>query len=595
MSDLPREYIFGTYTRSSNGGSDLLTVKEHIHNPDGTTTSNLRLIKDYQRDFYITRTEFRDYEQKKEYAPIDRLEHFRSSQIDMPGKIARALKIFGANSMYQLSESPHIYGTDISTTSLVANDYQTKWPELNSDATLAIMDFETDVLNGTKDIVMGAVTFQDKGILSVTRDFMREPNEKALSDKEIEARIQAGIDQYLPDQGKARIKDIEIVVAEECWDVVVGLMTRVHEWAPDFLGFWNMSFDIGKINDALKKGQSHYGRILDGLKEGLAIKPADEVLLAQIRDVKRRYYELEPKNVFSDPSIPDEYRHYNFYEDLKIKRIAGGKTMVKHHADLWHTVTAPASFYCICLMATFKRLRAHEALRNSYSLDAILGEILELSKLKFSGADGLTRLQWHRKMQTEYKVEYCVYNIWDCISVELLDEATLDVRTSTRLSVGISDLKNLNSTPKRLCDALHFELLKTNRVIGCTSPDMTENPFDKHTPSVDGWIITLAAELQYATGKALINELPGHETNIITHAGDIDVEGAYPTLEAILGTSKGTTRIEVCDIKGMSETERRGIGLSVTALPVNACEVSRKVLGMPTHGELLARFNARTM
>ena len=48
-----------------NQGSDLLLVKERLRYDDGTETSNLELIKDYPRKFWVTKKGMQETHKKK--------------------------------------------------------------------------------------------------------------------------------------------------------------------------------------------------------------------------------------------------------------------------------------------------------------------------------------------------------------------------------------------------------------------------------------------------------------------------------------------------------------------------------------------------
>lgn len=78
-------------------------------------------------------------------------------------------------------------------------------------------------------------------------------------------------------------------------------------------------------------------------------------------------------------------------------------------------------------MCFFKINRVREQNRPSYSLDSILNDELDLEKLKFKEAEGYEGLELHQLMQSKYKLEYGIYNVFDCIALELLDEKTGDL------------------------------------------------------------------------------------------------------------------------------------------------------------------------
>jgi hypothetical protein len=546
--DIRREYIFGTYCRSKQSDTDdMIVVKEHLHYPNGEIKNNLRFVQNYERKFYVTNKNYRDHEQKKEFEFIHKLDEYTCTQSQLVKKVGRVMGVWGARMLNDVNASPYVYGTDITTPVLLQNDYRQLWPDTSSDSTLAIMDYETDVVNGTELIISGSVTFKDKAVIAVTKDFLKNHYGGA------EKAIREAMTKYLGEYEKSRNITLDVKIVNLPEEVVMTLFNYAHKWQPDFLGFWNMSFDIKRILEVLEYGN------------------------------------IPPESVFCDPRVPQEYKSFKWREDSLSKETADGKRISKHVADLWHSVTAPASFYCVDLMCLFKRLRVREKQRTSYSLDAILGEELDIGKLKFSQADGLVGLDWHYKMQTEYPIEYLIYNIFDCISVELLDEKTGDVSKGLRAAVDISEISKLSSNPKRLSDALYFRLKDQGKIIGSVSADMTED-LDASTPNKKGWIITLAAELQHGTGRRLINEYRLLETNIIVHAWDSDIASGYPTFGAILNVSKATSMFEVCGIVGLNDVQTRSVGINMSALKTNALEIAILTYDFPTPETLLTEF-----
>lgn len=446
QKDCKREYIHATYCKSNRSDTDdLLVVKEHLHMPNGEIQNNLRFIPNYERKFYITKKEYRDHNDKKEFEHLYKLDEYTTTQAQLVKKAGRAMGMWGARTLGDINASPYVYGTDITTPVLLQQDYRNQWPDLSSDSTLAIMDYETNVVEGPEEIISGSITFKDRATVAVRKDFIHRNGK--VSEKE----IRQAFTKYLGEYELSRKIKLEIIFVDTAADVVKALFKSAHEWKPDFLGFWNMSFDINRILEALKTA------------------------------------DIPPEHVFCDPSVPNEFKSFKWKQDSLSKDKADGKRISKHVADLWHTVIAPASFYCIDLMCLFKRLRVREKQRNSYSLDATLGDELDLSKLKFKEADGLAGLDWHIFMQKFFPIEYLIYNIFDCISVELLDEKTGDVSKGLRAAADISEIMKLSSNPKRLADALYFRLLDKGCIIGSVSSDMTE-ALDQFTPSKAGWI-----------------------------------------------------------------------------------------------------------
>jgi hypothetical protein len=123
----------------------------------------------------------------------------------------------------------------------------------------------------------------------------------------------------------------------------------------------------------------------------------------------------------------------------------------------------------------------------SYSLDFILNKNLGIRKLKFEEADHVEKLKWHELMQQSYKVEYIIYNRFDCISIEVLDEKTLDLKATLPTFAGCSDFSIFASQPKRAQDKLHWYILKNKRkVMGTAGSDIAEDVDESF--DLKGWI-----------------------------------------------------------------------------------------------------------
>ncbi len=154
----------------------------------------------------------------------------------------------------------------------------------------------------------------------------------------------------------------------------------------------------------------------------------------------------------------------------------------------------------------------------SYSLDFVLNHEGCRGKLKFDQCP-YTGLMWHQEMQSKFKIEYVIYNLFDCISVELLEEKTKDLAISLPMFSGCSDFQHFRSQPKRIVDDLHFVLLKKRRVIASTGDTMTTE-HDTETLSLDGWSVTLPAHLICENGVNIVEENPSLITNVRRDVGD---------------------------------------------------------------------------
>lgn len=447
MADIEAiECRFATYTQSTEEGdySDYHLIKEIVHHKDGTSTPNLRGITNYKRDFWITKKGMQNHTDKKEWELIENVNAFKSTQSELTRSVAKALGTpwFKGN-LKKLQASPFIYGTDISSTAIIKQSYADKWDK-RSKYSVAVFDTETDVLHGTGEIMMATVSYKTRLITVIQKRFLQGQSNAV-------ERIRKLADVILEKYIKDRNITIEIAVVDKEIDIVKLTMAKAHEWMPDFLAVWNIEFDMDKIIAACERARVNIADILN------------------------------------DPKVPPRYRHFKFKKGPAKKTTASGQVMSIPPAARWHSVTSPASFTWIDAMCTYKHTRIGEPEEPSYSLDAILQLKAKITKLKFEQAKEYTGLMWHQFMQEKYPLEYVVYNMFDCISMEILDEVTKDLSLSLPTFTGCSDFADFKSQPKRTSDKLHYFCLRNNRVVGSVSQEMT-NDHDSLTVDLSGWI-----------------------------------------------------------------------------------------------------------
>lgn len=547
-----RECRFATYVKSNDDKSkDMHVIKEVLHYDDGSVKPNLLKIEQYLRSYYVTKKGLRNYKSKKEWTDLNDVDEFKSTQRDLIYNVAKSIGTpWFKGTMRDLQESPYIYGTDISSTAIIKQSYKSKW-DVTTASTNAVFDTETDVIYGTGQIIMATVSFKDKLITVVQESFVR-------GFSNVNDRVQKLCQRYLGEIFEKRNIKAEVVIVPKEIDVVKVSIKKAHEWMPDFLSVWNLSFDMNKIIDACERANTSIGDIM------------------------------------SDPSVPPEYRHFKYKEGLAKKTTASGVVISYKPSDRWHSVFAPSSFYWIDAMCAYKKIRVGSPEEKSYSLDAILGKELNISKLKFKEADAYTGLAWHQKMQTDYKLEYIVYNMFDCISMEMLDEKTLDLALSLPMFSGNSDYNNFNSQPKRLADSMHYFCLNNNKVLGSTSGEMKEEE-DAETTSLSGIIVMLPSHLVADNGLQIIEENPDVRTNIRFAVADMDILSAYPTAGACFNVSKETTKRELLKIDGLDDRTQRMECINISAGHTNAVEVACKLYSLPTLDNILDEFKRSSL
>lgn len=553
-----------------NDTPDIHLIKEQVHKSDGTIVPNIRFVKNYERPYWITKPNRRNYKQKKEWELEDNLLKKTTTQSKLRYEVAKALdKQWSKESLKELSNSPYLFGTDISSTALIKKQYQDKHPNLQSAYTICTFDVETDVLYGTNEVIMASAVFKDRAVISVVGSFVT-----GLAS--IEENFFIKVNRYIKEYVDKYNLKIEFHIGSDLVDTIKHVFKRIHEWKPDFLAIWNMDFDIPRVMSNLEA------------------------------------YGVDPKDVFSDPIVPSDYRICKYKQGPKKKKTASGVIKPINPALQWHTLISTSSFYVIDAMCAYKHIRITQQEESSYALDAILQKHLGIRKLKFEEANEYTGLKWHQFMQANYKLEYMVYNLFDSLSMIELDNEIKDLAYTLPSFAGISDFSDFKSQPKRIADALHFFILENEqKVLGTVGrqvviennapvdtsideespPEADDNEDDENKPEsvtlgLDGWIVTLPAHLT-VNGMHCIEEDPNIYSNIRAFVYDSDAVSAYPTATSITNVSKETTKRELISIKDIDEEVFRAQNLNLVLGKVNAIEYCTTMFNMPKPEDLL--------
>lgn len=557
------ECRFVVFCPPSNGEhDDLHVVKEVVHFSDGTTMPQLRPYKNFKRPFYITRKGLQNHKDKKEWEKKENLVEYQTTQSDLYYNVAKALEKPWIRDDRELKRSPFLYGSDILSTAVLKRKYMDTWPGIITPYSVAVYDVETNVFNEEGDIIMGTLSFKNNVVTAVRKSFFK-------GHADVENRLHAAFHKYLgnipstDDKGnpisvnviaERGIKWTLVMVDDEC-DVVTTIFDYAHKWKPDFIAIWNIDFDIPKSVNALTKRN------------------------------------IDPKDVFCDPSVPYKFRRFKYRKGPTQKKTATGKmSPIPVHAQ-WHIVECPASFYFIDPMCAYKHNRIGEQEEQSYKLDAILDKHLKMRKLHFDESGTRVGIDLHMFMQEKYPFEYVIYNVFDCISVEMLDEKIKDLQLTLPMNSGCSDFYNFRSQPRRRADDLHFFLQGHNHIIGSTSDEMADE-LDDETIDGTGWIVTLPAHLIADNGLCVIKEMPNKRTNIRIGVGDLDVAASYPNGGCVLNISKETTHLELVEIKGVPEIVQRQQGINLSGGATNSVEVACALYGLPGLETMLESFRS---
>jgi hypothetical protein len=557
------ECKFAIHIPSRDGVPDYHLIKEKIHYSDGSSKPNIKLIKNFKRSFYITKPNKRNHLQKKEWESIDNLLEVQCTQSELRNKVSNVLeKRWSKDSLRQLNISPYIYGTDITSTAIIKKMYQDKYPEHLSKYSLATFDVETDVLEGTKRIIIATVIYENKCYTSIDKTFIKGINN-------VEELILMKAKKYIGEYITKHNLQIEVNVADNDLEVVKNVFSKIHEWKPDILSIWNMDFDIPRVLETLKK------------------------------------HNVSPEDVLCDPSLPKELRICKYRQGIKKKVTASGQVKPINPSAQWHTLICTASYYVLDAMCCYRFIRSAKQEEPSYSLEAILNKELGIRKLSFEVADKYenNKLKWHEFMQSEYKLEYTVYNMFDSLSMIELDDKIKDISYTIATYSEISDFSIFNSQPKRIADSLYFYVKNKGYILSTLGPrqnveinkdekilneiffvddeDENENVEEDHkTLSLRQWIVTLPAHLT-VLGLQCIVEDPNIRTGVRCYVYDSDAVGAYPTASSVSNVSKETTLYEICSIEGIDEVIFRKQNMDFLLGHTNALDYTTTMLNLP--------------
>ena len=531
-------------------------VKYAITYDDGKTEPQIRLIKNFKRPIFITKQEFRNHKEKKEFEDREKLLLLQCTESDKNLIVAQSLgKPHLANNVDEIKNNPFIYAYDITSTSLIKYTTLRKNNFVQTPYSVAAFDIETNP--NTNEIIIASIAFKDKIYVCVLEKFIK--NVGAL-----DIRLKNSFNNLLPNHSHY---SIEYTICNHELDIIEKIFEKANEWGPDFLAIWNMNFDIPFILNRIK------------------------------------YYNKYPTDYLCDKSIPREFRICKYKQGITKKVTASGVVKPINPSLQWHTLILTAKFYVIDSMCVYRQLRMAKQEEPSYSLDAILKKELNSSKLKFKEAENYNGLAWHLFMQENYPVEYIVYNMYDVISMLDLDNKIKDLTTTLPSFAGITDFNKFNSNPKKIVDALFLFGLEKNKIIGTVGkinkeeeeiidPDLDiilEEEIDEDydiskykTLSLKNWIQLLPQDHLLHNGLKIFNDYKNVTTFIRGVVVDLDCISSYPSCTLVGNVSKETTVTEVIDIENVKEEIFREENLSIPMGATNMLEYFNVMFNLPS-------------
>ncbi len=398
-----------------NKDRNAVIVRERVKYDNGNIQPNTKMFIDPKRSFYITKKKYQTYKFKPEYEYLNRLDRYIVPDVDLHRKLAELQNIRGYARNDQLFKSPYIFGADINIEALVKMKYLDDFPNSTIKPVYGFLDIETSV--DTDEIMLISYICGNQVFTAVLEHFSYkdENNYRVKVDaEELLAHCNNELNEYVE---KYQLKfDIHILPDEI--SMMKWIFGKIDEIKADFIGIWNINYDIPKI-------------------------------------VERIYHhKYNPSPIFSSSDIPSEYQYFNYYED---------KRPVDHFSLKWHWLYSTCHSQFIDSLGLYSHCRRTAGYRSSYKLDNVLQDELKLSKLPLDGKSHVIAQRHHFK-------DYVAYNIFDVVGLNILEAKNMDILSLATLS-GPSPVAKFATQTVRVTNDMYWDLIKKGMILSSVSND----------------------------------------------------------------------------------------------------------------------------
>lgn len=492
-------YLHGLYIPNTGDGSDaaLIVVKDVT-----TLETKIQIIDRPKYRVWVTKPGLRSFTDKRECCRQSECDMYLCSYQTRGEVIAKALGKYRPGAyinIWKLLESPYVWGADMPVLNLIKMEYQQSCPRSIPNVRVGAFDIETSVIGDEQILCASFTDFAEKTthsfyLTSWLPDDKQKLNEiwttEAMNFKNnLNAKAQRYFD---PTTWK--------IVYHPCdteRDLIIDAVTTVSSSECDFVGVWNMGFDIGYI------------------------------------DKRCKFRNINPADIYAHPSVPSKYRVYKWVEDTR---------RVEHLADKWHVLETSSKCKWYDPMCLYGRLRKVKGREVMYTLDYISGKVIGVGKMKF-GQESKT----HYLMQTSEseKYRYVIYNCFDTINPTIMDAVTSDVMSMIML-LGPALFADFAHQTVQLKAQFYEYCLSKGSVPGTISGSMAKG-YDKLISNVGGTV--LSPSLMRYKGSRCMQE-SDDPTGIYRLCCDLDVTSFYPSLTIAMNISRETKEATVLWITG---------------------------------------------
>lgn len=572
------EFIHACHIPRLPDGSDALVIKVHLHKPDGSFEPKLKVESKLLRPFYITKPQMQNHEFKKEWELMKNLDKHVVENYRLAEELDTALNGPSFSNSYkrrnisQLCSSQYVYGADMHIESLAKKKYQINFEKTGlrpTKTTSGMFDIETDMVGGNgEDPNIITVTHENRVYTAILERFFTVKLDNgnyrrgnldefiAFSKKTLDHHIDELLTGHVKKHSKSILKkkveetpfEYFYYVGKTPLELIEWIFTQIHANKTDFLGIWNLDFDIPKILDTIKEGGKMY------------------------------------EDIFCPPELPRQYRYVRYDKDEK---------ETQDIYKRWHWLHAASYSQFIDSMCLYRILRTVKGMETSMSLDNILKSNDLGGKLTFKDDDPATEdlagADWHRYMQKNEAYKYIVYNQFDCISMQLMEWKNDDMGSMFILG-GVSRLCKWTKQTRKVSDALYFDAAEDQMVTASPGPEAVMfTEFDKLTPKVGGAV--LRPERTTGIGLHVFSDRPDIETYLHNFVSDVDFSGMYPVCSMVMNVSKETKVSSGIQIEGHSKVGTQNFYSLMSALQENSVLIGKTFFGLKGYDEIDTAFS----
>ncbi len=577
-----RQYIHSCMVRDYKRDIDCIVVKERQFYSDDTVKSKLRFIKDPKRSFYVTKSGLRStYTEKKEWELVQNLDKYVVKDRDLGNEIFTALNGYRPRNYVNKRElvmNPYVYGADIGVDSLMIRKLTEDFKNSGKQRTsikAGFFDTETSMLEGPRwpnlklgDLLCATITDRNNVYTAIHKDFLFKKEGDQIvpgTVEELDAYSRKVFDEVEVTIGKKSQTvssfgwNYHYYIAESRVDMLKWLFDKVNQTDIDFLGVWNLDFDIKVI-----------------------LRTCEEA-------------DVNVADIFSPPEVPERLRYFRYVKDENMA--------VDHPTRRWHWVhsTGMTQFYDAAQL--YSRLRIVDGFESNYRLDTILDKNIKKGKLKFThlvDPEKMSDQDWHRYMQSNHPYEYIIYNQFDCMGLQIQEIKNADVTGMVTLAAdNATPLCNFNKQTRRAANEMYFECLEEGRVVG-SAYNLIDNLDDAKLEELfeklakEGGAV-LHTERTDGVGLPVIRQRPGFETYVSFNNNDIDLASIYPNVMITINISRETRISTIVVINGFSEYKTQMFVAMVISVNENAVPICTEYFNLPGYEEMDRLFRERVL